>query len=105
MMSVEERQRELRAELKQLDGADHPLALEEKHQAYIDGLKREKAMAEQTLEGARAHDPDDRERLHSDRDNPNSLAYARRTWGERAAELERTVAAIDLELERVHPLA
>jgi hypothetical protein len=105
-VNVEEKIREVRRELEALQSADHPANVEQKRQDYVDGLKREKAMAAQQLATARGHDPGSRESLHSDRDNPNALAFARLTWGERAAELEQTVAAIDAELERVQsPLA
>ena len=103
-MSVDERIREARKELAQLQTSDHPAHAEQKRQDYIEALKRERGSVEARRAVALVRG-DKHERIPSPF-RPGEYVEGELSGTEAAERCAKQLADIDRELERVQlPLA
>jgi hypothetical protein len=99
-VSVRDKIRTLRREANELEESGD--AIEEEQAArYLRALEVERSMVTQQLAAARSRPPDEHERCVADPNTPSLAAVARLSWGERADVLERRLAAVERELERI----
>ncbi len=95
---IRERIKALRREATDLEAT----AVEEgRAENYRTALRAERHTVEQHLARALSHPPDERELLSNPFGPDGADVQAAKTWGQRSAELERRIAAINTELERV----
>ena len=99
-MSVVDKIRALRREANELEESGDAIE-EEQATRYLQALTVERSMVAQHLAGARSRPPDEHEVCVTDPNTPSLAAVARLSWGERADVLERRLAAVERELERI----
>ena len=99
-MTVVDKIRALRREANELEESGDAVE-EEQASRYLQALTVERSMVAQQLAGARSRPPGEHERCVPDPRTPDQSAVARLSWGERADVLERRLAAVERELERI----
>lgn len=97
-MTIREKIRSLTAEAKELESRG---VEEERAETYRGALRVERNTVTTHLARALSHPPDERELLSNPFVPEGAAVQAAKTWGQRAAELERRIKGIDNELERV----
>jgi hypothetical protein len=99
MSAADDRIRQLRSEIRDLEGAEHPLRVEEQRQAYLTALGQERRGAEhQRALGLQLGD--ERETI-ADPIAPGGFKLGERTGRDIALEAEKRLADIDAEADRV----
>jgi hypothetical protein len=103
MSSVRERIKALRKEATVLE---ETAVDEDQAEQYRTALHEERALVALNLARANSHAADEREALPNPFAPNGADVHAVKTWGERAADHQRRLDAIDAELDRVKaPLA